>query len=143
MPDFRKTSASLATHLGLIAREARTRAGLTQEDVAERMELASEVYGRLERGRMLPSLPTLMRLCLVLRVEPNELLGFDSHHGLAWMEQYSPSVTIERPELRRLLRTLRELGPEQLATFSSVAHLLLRSMPGRRSDRGRAKLAPS
>ncbi len=42
--------------------------GLTQSEVAEGVPLASEVYGRLERGGMLPSVPILMRLAAVLSV---------------------------------------------------------------------------
>ncbi|HEX8705831.1 MAG TPA: helix-turn-helix transcriptional regulator, partial [Myxococcaceae bacterium] len=41
----------LASTLGAVARAARMRAGLTQEDVAERIGMASEVYGRMERGQ--------------------------------------------------------------------------------------------
>ena len=48
----------LATRLGECARAARQRLNLTQEDVAERIGIATEVYGRLERGNMLPSVPT-------------------------------------------------------------------------------------
>jgi transcriptional regulator with XRE-family HTH domain len=143
VPDVRRKSTSLAAHLGNVAREARRHSGLTQEDVAERMGLAAEVYGRLERGNMLPSLPTLMRLCLVLHVEPNELLGFDSHHSPPWLGAYASTETDEPPELRRLLRALRELGPRQLTTFISVAQLLLQSLPARSPARSQSKHAPS
>ncbi|HEY0092769.1 MAG TPA: helix-turn-helix transcriptional regulator, partial [Archangium sp.] len=43
----------LAATIGTAARAARVQANLTQEDVAERVGLATEVYGRLERGGML------------------------------------------------------------------------------------------
>jgi DNA-binding XRE family transcriptional regulator len=47
-----------------IAREliaARVRAGLTQEEVAERMETTQSTIARLESGRTMPSLRTLAR----------------------------------------------------------------------------------
>jgi transcriptional regulator with XRE-family HTH domain len=65
----------LAKTIGRRAREARASLGLTQAEVAERVPLAAEVYGRLERGGMLPSVPTLMRLAAVLSVEPSVLVG--------------------------------------------------------------------
>ena len=49
----------LAVLLGGAAREARQRLGLTQGDVAERMGMAMEVYSRMERGKVLPSVSTL------------------------------------------------------------------------------------
>lgn len=146
MTDVRKTSASLAAHLGRIARQARTRDGLTQEDMAERMSLATEVYGRLERGNMLPSVPTLMRLCLVLRMEPNELLGFDTHHAPPWLGAYASAeanVSLEPPEVRRLLRALDELGPRQRTLCIRMAHLLMQSLRGHRSDGDPPKHSPS
>jgi transcriptional regulator with XRE-family HTH domain len=65
----------LAKTIGRRAREARTALQLTQAEVAERVDLAAEVYGRLERGGMLPSVPTLMRIASVLSVEPSVLVG--------------------------------------------------------------------
>jgi DNA-binding XRE family transcriptional regulator len=47
-----------------VAREliaARVRAGLTQEQVAERMHTAQSTIARMESGRTLPSLRTLSR----------------------------------------------------------------------------------
>ncbi|MGA7327828.1 MAG: helix-turn-helix domain-containing protein [Rhodomicrobium sp.] len=41
--------------------EARTRAGLTQDELASRMETSRTVIARLERGQSLPSTRTLKR----------------------------------------------------------------------------------
>jgi transcriptional regulator with XRE-family HTH domain len=124
MPQVHKTQAKLALHIGAVAREARTRAGITQEEAAERVGLATEVYGRLERGNMLPSLPTLVRLCRALAIDANPLLGFSSPQPPAWLVPEAPSQT-EPPNLRRLLRTARKLKPRQLSALSVVAGALL------------------
>ena len=42
--------------------EARVRAGLTQEQLAERMDTSQSVIARLESGRVRPSTQTLERL---------------------------------------------------------------------------------
>ncbi|NOK20788.1 helix-turn-helix domain-containing protein [Corallococcus carmarthensis] len=68
-------SQPLAITIGDAARAARTRLGLTQAEMAQRVGLASGVYSRMERGRMLPSVSTLQRLCDALGVTPDELMG--------------------------------------------------------------------
>jgi DNA-binding XRE family transcriptional regulator len=60
-PQTHKTQPKLAKHLGKAARTARMRVKLSQADVAERVGISTEVYGRLERGGMLPSVPTLLK----------------------------------------------------------------------------------
>ncbi|WP_309888873.1 helix-turn-helix domain-containing protein [Archangium sp.] len=114
----------LSRHLGNVAREARQKAGLTQQEAAERIGVATEVYGRMERGRMLPSLPTLLRVCRTLGLDANPLLGFSSSQPPAWLRpQEAPEE--EAPAVRRLLRTLRHLKPHQLIALNSTANAML------------------
>ncbi|HLM48300.1 MAG TPA: helix-turn-helix transcriptional regulator, partial [Myxococcaceae bacterium] len=68
--------ALLKKYLGKAARAARRDRGLTQAEVAASAHLSKEVYGRIERGEMMPSVPTMQRLCHVLEVDANTLLGF-------------------------------------------------------------------
>lgn len=68
-------SHQLAELIGSTAREARTQAGLTRHQVAEAIGLAPVAYARLERGRLLPSVPTLCRLAQVLKIATDLLLG--------------------------------------------------------------------
>lgn len=89
----------LQRRIGMRAREARTALGLTQAEIAEEVGLATEVYGRLERGGMLPSVPTLVKLAAVLRVSPGDLLAA---HGRAQAKRRSV------PELQRLVRMLEK-----------------------------------
>lgn len=105
------------------------RAGLTQADVAERVGIATEVYGRLERGRMLPSVPTLWRLCMVLRTSSDEFMGLTqtllaASPGESISSAFAgdePSDADELPEMRRLLRSLRRLGRTELKLMNLVA----------------------
>ena len=71
-------SHMLAQTIGSTAWEARTRAGLTRAQVAEAIGLAPLAYERLERGRLLPSVPTLYRLAQVLHIATDLLVGLDS-----------------------------------------------------------------
>ena len=113
--------ARLATTLGATARAARERAGLTQADVAERVGIASEVYGRLERGRMLPSVQTLRRLCLALAVPADDLLGL---RDTAARASEPPAGYGEPPEIRRLVRRLKRLDSGRLRLLSLLAEAL-------------------
>jgi len=111
----------LASILGSVARTARMRAGLTQEDVAERIGMASEVYGRMERGQMLPRVENLRRLCMVLNVGPHELLGLEPRgtDGFSW-EELKPRGD-DSADMRRLLRRLRKLSATQVKLLSLIA----------------------
>src|SRR6218665_3222801 len=87
----------LATRLGECARAARQRLNLTQEDVAERVGIATEVYGRLERGNMLPSVPTFRKLCAVLSLSADEALGLSSEASASWTPPPPPPAAPQPP----------------------------------------------
>lgn len=124
----------LASILGAVARTARMRAGLTQEDVAERIGMASEVYGRMERGQMLPRVENLRRLCLVLNVPPHEFLGLEAMTGDAAMPwDDSKPRGDDTADMRRLLRRMRKLSPAQVKLLSLIAGAMVhKARPGKK-----------
>ncbi|MBI5494607.1 MAG: helix-turn-helix transcriptional regulator [Deltaproteobacteria bacterium] len=70
--------ASLAREFGTRLRQAREACQFTQAELAERAALATEAYGRLERGLALPRVETLIRLARALGVSTDALLGVDA-----------------------------------------------------------------
>ena len=56
------STASAAACAGVLLREARTGAGLSQSELARRAGVSQSVISAYESGRRQPSLPTLMRL---------------------------------------------------------------------------------
>ncbi|HEX5751107.1 MAG TPA: helix-turn-helix transcriptional regulator [Archangium sp.] len=110
---------ALASHLGDTFREARERAGFTQADVAERAGMSTEVYGRLERGLMFPSVPRMRRLCQVLREDANTVLGLTGRKAADWLQE-AVDLPEDTPRMRRMVRHLRQLedhhGEEALET---------------------------
>lgn len=64
--DYRKAYDALAPEFALAHAviDARLKAGLTQEQLAERMDTTQSVIARLESGRTRPSTQTLERLAL-------------------------------------------------------------------------------
>ncbi len=122
----------LAQSIGRGARDARTRARLTQADVAERLGMASEVYGRLERGLMLPRVATLAKLCRELSVSSDDLLGLrDADPSARSAGSISPEDGA-RPEggvgpgVRRLLRRVKTLDRRTLRLLHVLAAALAR-----------------
>ena len=63
-PEYRREYDALEEEFALASAiiEARSRAGLTQEELAAKMETSQSAIARLESGRMIPSGRTLKRL---------------------------------------------------------------------------------
>lgn len=114
------------------------RLGLNQSEVAERVGISNEVYGRLERGLMTPRLTTFLRLCDVLGVEPNELLLASS----------APLRNDGRsPELRQLMAVLERADATVIKRVTDVARWLLaggtpRNLPSSPSPSKRTARSP-
>ncbi|HEX5750846.1 MAG TPA: helix-turn-helix transcriptional regulator [Archangium sp.] len=121
----REAKLKLSKALGDAAREARLKAGLTQADVAERIGVATEVYGRLERGLLMPSVPTLRRICLALHMSADAMLALSSPQPPVW-EEPPPPAEQEQPAMRRLLRNVRKLNSTQIRALSLMASTLRR-----------------
>lgn len=107
----------LAKTIGAMAREARTRGRLTQEDAAELIGISVEFYARIERGTTLPSAPTLQRLARGLHVSADVLLGIAAANGA--VVQRNPG-SAEPASLRRLFRRLRAARTRTLRIVSLI-----------------------
>jgi transcriptional regulator with XRE-family HTH domain len=99
----------LAKTLGTAARAARARAALTQAQVARQVGVQLEVYGRIERGEMFPSVPTLRRICVALEIASDELLGLEVGGS---------------PRMSRLVSAARGLSASQLRLLHVLAESL-------------------
>lgn len=104
-------------------RAARNRVGLTQEEVASGVGMATEVYGRMERGLILPSLPSLVRMSQVLHADPSELLGqVDTTPAAAHVSMVSLISRLDdTPEMRRLIRHASNASRVQVRLLAEVA----------------------
>ncbi|MCY1073633.1 helix-turn-helix domain-containing protein [Archangium lansingense] len=107
---------------GKAARAARLRLGLTQAQVARRAGTTSDVYGRVERGDMMPSVPSLLRLCDALETSPDVLLSQGSAVGQV-SEAASTPAPDEPPEVSRIVRLLRGWSRERLVLLRKLVEL--------------------
>jgi transcriptional regulator with XRE-family HTH domain len=71
-----KPDDDLRRSIGIAARAARMSLRMTQAEVANAVDVVPEVYGRIERGMLMPSVPTLVAIAKALRVSPADLLGW-------------------------------------------------------------------
>jgi len=62
-------------HFHPVLRRFRQEAGLTQEQVAERMDVSVGFFGMMEVGRRWPNIDMLFRIARALDVRPGELIN--------------------------------------------------------------------
>ena len=120
----------LAKTIGVAARQARKNLQLTQEDVAERIDVSVEFYARIERGTSLPSILTFVRLVSALGISADILLGQQyaiTPVSASWM----PMSTADNSDVRRVVRRIRKAKPTTLR----LVNLLLKELE-RRDDVG-------
>lgn len=61
---------------------------LSQEEIADRLGVSRQAISKWENGQTLPETANIMKLCEILEVTPNELLGY---------EESKPQPTAETP----------------------------------------------
>jgi transcriptional regulator with XRE-family HTH domain len=61
--------------LGTELRNARRKAGLTQEQVAARARISREYVSQLERGRQSPTVDMLLRVCRILGTSASTIIS--------------------------------------------------------------------
>lgn len=66
---------NLAEAVGRAIARQRMRAGLTQEDVAERLGVGNEAISRIERGIVIPNIVRLFDFASIFGCEATELLS--------------------------------------------------------------------
>jgi transcriptional regulator with XRE-family HTH domain len=110
--------------LGTRLRMARTRLDLTQEQVAQAVGFVPTVYGRIERGDMLPSVPKLRELCVVLGISADLLLALPPPSPPD-VQRESEETLDTQPALRRLAMLVRALPPQRFRLFRVALQTIL------------------
>ena len=97
--------------IGARIKEARERAGLTQEDLAAELEMSPTHISVLERGRKAPKLETLVKIANTLHVSTDMLLQdvvSSTSDGLA--SELSSAISKLHPkDQERILNAIRAL----------------------------------
>lgn len=69
-----KTPRKKLMTVGTTIKEFRVQAGLSQDDLADRMDISSPYISMLESGRRYPSVEMLIRIAVALEVRPGAIL---------------------------------------------------------------------
>jgi transcriptional regulator with XRE-family HTH domain len=93
----RADHAELASLIGRTIARQRRRSGLTQEEVAERLEICNEAVSRIERGLVIPNIARLLDFASIFGCEVAELLT-----------ETSPHPTDQAVHINRLLASMRQ-----------------------------------
>jgi len=88
--------------------------GLTQAEVAEAAGLADRTYADIERGSVNMRIETILRICNVLHITPDEILTEDA-----------PSLSARQEEL---WRRLDSCSPKDKETALSLLTVFLKSL---------------
>ncbi len=63
--------------MGNRLRDIRKKKAMTQEDVADKAGIVVSQVGRIERGKLNPSISTIFVIALAMDIEPKDLFDFD------------------------------------------------------------------
>jgi transcriptional regulator with XRE-family HTH domain len=107
----------LQKRIGEAARTEREALGLTQAQVAKAAEMSPAVYGRIERGGMMPSVPALRRLAVALGVSTAVLLDMSAREVPATDTDLSP-------ETRKVVGLLRTWPEAKIAVGGGLLRVL-------------------
>ena len=96
--------------LGKRIANLRKKRRLTQEQMAEKTELSTNYISHIENSHSIPSLETLMKLCEVLNVTPDELLlGTRQDMENYLLSDIQQKILRCSPRQRRLVDRLTDL----------------------------------
>ena len=104
----------IMTLFGMRIKELRKNKGLSQEEVAEKVNISSKYLSRIEMGQHFPSIDTLVNLADVLKVELKDFFEF-AHE------------TDDPKELKRIMDgILQEADRDKLKLLVKVAKAMVR-----------------
>ena len=119
-------------------KQARTRKGLKQEELAKLVGKSKNVISNWERGDNKPDADTLFELCDILNVDANYLLGWEDNQNLSLsiqeqdhIKKYRSLDSLDKKAIDVLLDTLSKRQSEQATEFIQLESPMLLPYYGR------------
>ena len=109
----------ITKHIATQLRAARLAKGLTQEDLAAELDMATESVSHIERGVTAPSLKTIAAAAKVLDVRLEDLFS-----GIAEKQPKGARRAEQEAELRRLARDLDDRKLSHLVELAAAVERL-------------------
>lgn len=99
------TVEKICSEIGSRLRVERSKRNMTQAEVAKAMEMAQSQYGKVETGKVVPSLKTLLKVAEVLGTDINKIVyGTDSPNGV--------EIDLKDKELIERINIISQLSEE-------------------------------
>ena len=96
MTKAKKTRSSLTSIVGKNIRRHRIRAGMTQNQLAQELEIEIETVSRYERGVVAPSFTQIESLCNVFGITAWMLFVTEDENRLKVVVPKAPKITLKR-----------------------------------------------
>lgn len=101
------------------ALQARRKAiGLTQEQMAEKIGISQNFYARIEAGTSGMSIETLMSICSVLLITPNDIL----------IPGEKPASLTDNADIDWIIRTMKRCTEKQRSSIVDIIKAYYRSL---------------
>lgn len=112
-------------NIGSIFKAHREALNLTQEKVAEKLDVSQQQYQRYEAGTSIPPLNVLLRLMELLQVPHSKLFGDKSKDALDEVKDLEVLKIVKKnPELKSILKAL-DKNSFLLKTYSADEIILI------------------
>ena len=113
----------MAQTLGDRIKTARKATGLTQKELADKINVGNTTISNWEKGVSRPDADQIQVLCWALDVQPNFFLGKKQTLADDDLAEYLTDLR-DRPETRALLEASRGMSKEQVEAMSAFAKQL-------------------
>ena len=80
--------------------------GLTQSEVAEKAGISDRTYADIERGNVNMRLETVLRICQVLHITPDEILTEDAPSAISQQDELWARLNMLSPKDKETALTL-------------------------------------
>lgn len=103
---------SIRDKIGVMIREKRNIRGITQEELAEKVNLSTGMIGQIERSETMPSIENLDALINELDIDPRSLFGNTRPENTELTELYTVISRMKPAQLHLLLKIARAIREE-------------------------------
>ena len=100
-------------------------AHMTQAELSEKIDISEKYLSRIERGKQLPSIVIVARLCEVLSVSADELLGQSNiYNSNAIQNEMSAFSVYEQERIEEIIKIILEIKNHKVI-ISKESNLLV------------------
>lgn len=101
--------SSIREKIGTMTREKRNSKNLTQEELAEKVNLSTGMIGQIERGETMPSVESLDAIIKKLGIDPRSLFGNIPPSNTELAELYMIACRMNPDQQHLLLKIARAI----------------------------------